>query len=45
MILAILWGALVSMFVETTYSFKDCEAKNFEPKACQVEKVLYEVGK
>ena len=40
MIFAIIWGAVVAMFVETTYSYKDCESKDFEPKACGVEKFL-----
>ena len=44
MIIAILFGALLSQLVEATNVYKDCEGKNFEPKACKVEKVLHDLG-
>lgn len=44
MIIAILFGALLSQLVEATNVYKDCEGKNFEPKACTVEKVLNAVS-
>jgi len=44
MILAILFGAVLSQLVEATNVYSDCKGKDFEPKACKVEKVLHDLG-
>lgn len=44
MIIAILFGAILGQLIEATNSFEDCKSKNFEPKACKVEKVLNAAG-
>jgi hypothetical protein len=44
MIIAILFGVILSQMIEATNVYKDCEERNFEPKACKVEKVLHDLG-
>ena len=44
MFIAILFGALVSTLIQGTVNQPDCKKFNYEPKACQVSKVL-EQGK
>lgn len=43
--IAILFGALVATLVQGTVVQPDCKARNFEPKACKVSKVLHDAGK
>ena len=42
MIAAILFGAIVSIFSITQYSFDDCKVNEFKGKQCEVAKKLYE---
>jgi hypothetical protein len=44
MLIALLFGAILSQLVESTIVYKDCEGKDFEPKACKVEEVLHDLG-
>jgi len=43
--IAILFGMLVSSLYHGTYSYEDCKAKNFEPKACVTSKAMDNLGK
>lgn len=43
--LAILFGAIVSMAIQGTVSHDDCKARNFEPKACSISKAMEKAGK
>jgi hypothetical protein len=40
MIIAMLFGAIVSQLYTSTVAHPDCKARNFEPKACKVAEVL-----
>lgn len=40
MIIAILFGALVSNLIQGTVTQPDCEKFNFEPKACKVSELM-----
>lgn len=39
-LIAILWGALVGNLINANLSYEDCKSKNFEPKACAIQKEL-----
>lgn len=43
--IAIIFGALLATLINGTVSYEDCKARNFEPKACKVSKVMDEAGK
>lgn len=45
MIIAVLFGAIVSALLQGTVSHPDCKARNFEPKACEVSEVMEKAGK
>lgn len=45
MIIAMLFASLVTLLHEGTRVQPDCKARNFEPEACEVSKLLDEAGK
>ena len=40
----ILFGIIVGNLFNAQLSFEDCKAKNFEPKACAIQKELFELS-
>jgi hypothetical protein len=45
MIIAMLFGAIVSTLIHGTVNQPDCKKFNNEPKACKVSEVLETLGK
>lgn len=45
MIIAIIFGALVSTLIQGTVNQEDCKKFNHEPKACKVSEILEVAGK
>lgn len=45
MLLAVLFGLLVGKAHDGSYSYKECMAQKFEPKACWNSEQLYKAGK
>lgn len=41
----ILIGAFLGLQVNSTLSYEDCKAKNFEPKACSYSEAVHKFGK
>lgn len=44
MLVALLFGALVSGLTFSTVTFEDCKKLDFEPKACKPAKVMHDLG-
>lgn len=44
LIIAILYGAIVATLTVSTISFEDCKDRNFEPKACQIQQKMNDLG-
>jgi hypothetical protein len=45
MIIAILFGALVSTLIQGTVNQADCKSYDHKPKACKVSEALEKAGK
>lgn len=40
----IIFGIIVGQLVTSQISFDDCKARNFEPKACAVQKEIFKAS-
>ena len=45
MLITILFGAVVTFLAHGTYSYEDCKALEFEPKACVTSELLSKAKK